>query len=234
MLKILVVTDMHYAAPDERSTIAARRGDLTLRLLETLKGLSPECDAVCVLGDIIENGFRDTAPLRWAEFRAVLEGFGKPLFVLPGNHDRRPDAFAEVFGKPAPVKVGDYTIIPFWDHYDEHDVCTRDLDAMEAQLDAAEGSVIVLQHSTILPAIDSAYPYTLPQHKDIAASYTRHGVALSLSGHYHWGIEPFVEDGVTYAAVPAFCESPFRYAVVTVEGHQVDMQVLTLEGIFKE
>lgn len=234
MLKLLVVTDMHYAAPDERSTIASRRGDLTLRLLETLVGIAPECDAVCVLGDIIENGFRDTAPQRWQEFLDVLKGFNKPLFVIPGNHDRRPDAFAGVFGDPVPQKIGAYTIIPFWDHYDEKDVCTRDLDAMEAKLEAAEDCVIVLQHSTILPAIESEYPYTLPQHKDIAAAYTRHGVVLSLSGHYHWGIEPFVEDGVTYAAVPAFCEAPFRYALVTVDGDHVEMDVRELDGIFKE
>jgi len=232
MIRLLVVTDMHYTTPGEHTTVSTRRGDLTIHLLELLQRQNIDCDAVCVLGDIIDDGYSPNAPMRWQEFRTVLEGFRKPLCVLPGNHDRRPDAFAVVFGKPHPVRVGEYTLVPFWDYYDDADVCTRDLDAMEETLHSARaaGSVIVLQHSTILPAIESSYPYTMPQYLDIASSYTRHGVTLSMSGHFHEGIPAFVDGDVTYTCFPAFCEAPFYYSVVTVDGDNVTVDTHTLEA----
>lgn len=233
---ILVLTDFHYAGKGARSTIPTRRSDLVRELLERVRAREEKPEAVLVLGDIIDNGRGDAAEDDWHDILDSLEKFNAPLVVIPGNHDRIPERFAGVFGeaKPVCITLGSgqrVRIIPFVDAYTDTDVCSRDFDRMEREFAAVspEEQVIVCQHNTVLPAIESEYPYTMVRYRDIAAKYTAEKVALSLSGHYHTGIPAFVEGGVQYACIPALCEAPFGYAVVSEQGGNWNVEVKYLD-----
>jgi len=235
-MKLLVLTDFHYAGLGQRSPISSRRGDLTLELMERVRSREEKPDAVLCLGDVIDNGRGETAEHDWTDIRNALLRFGVPMVSIPGNHDRLPARFARVFGEPRAVTVTDASgltvrIIPFADSYDEQDVCTRDFERMEREFAAIrpDEAVIVCQHNTILPEIQSAYPYTPVRYREIADFYAKNKVRLSLSGHFHAGIEAFSDNGVLYACIPALCEAPFGYAVVELDRENTRVEWKTLE-----
>ena len=219
-MRLLIVTDFHYAGQGVPSVLPERRSDLTLTLLDAVRKQESSPDAVLCLGDVVDNGLSDAALNDWTAVREALARFDAPILAIPGNHDRDNARFASVFGEPAPLTLRDsdglrVRLIPFADTYDERDVCSRDFARMErvfADIRPDEVTV-VCQHNTVLPEIRSDYPYTPLRCREIADREARAGVRLSLSGHYHDGLAPFREDGVTYACVPALCEAPFRYAV---------------------
>lgn len=230
-MDLLVVTDLHFAGKGARSTIAARRGDLVPELLDRLREKESGIDALLCLGDAVENGRHPDAVEDLRALKEKLASFGVPFLAIPGNHDRDPKRFASVFGEPEPLLLPEKVrVIPFADSYDEKDVCTRDFAVMEdmfAQIRPGE-TVIVCQHNTVLPEIDSAYPYTPVRFREIADAYEKAGVALSLSGHYHSGIEMFTEQGVRWLCGPAFCEEPFRYMRITLDGGDIRVKTLSL------
>ena len=235
-MKLLVLTDFHYAGLGQRSPISSRRGDLTLDLIERVRNREENPDAVLCLGDVIDNGRGETAEHDWEDIRQALLGFGVPLVAIPGNHDRIPSRFADVFGEPKAITVTDASgftarIIPFADSYDERDVCTRDFERMEREFAAVrpDEAVIICQHNTILPEIQSEYPYTPVRYREIADLYAQNKVRLSLSGHFHRGIEAFSDKGVLYACIPALCEAPFGYAVVEPDREKPLVEWKTLE-----
>lgn len=230
-MELLVLTDFHYAGTGVRSSLPQRRGDLTLELLERVRARERGIDAVAALGDVLEYGRHPDAARNWADIRAALGRFGVPVLSVPGNHDREPERFAQVFGRCEPLVLGRLRLLPFADRYDEADVCTRDLCAMRRTLGTIRPGelAVACQHSAILPEIESDYPYTLPQHAEIARAYREAGVRLSLSGHYHAGLPPFRDGGVLHLCVPALCEAPFSYARVTLGGAESAVSVRTLE-----
>jgi histidinol phosphatase-like PHP family hydrolase len=69
----------------------------------------------------------------------------------------------------------------------------------------------------------------LTNRPQVMADYARAGVALSISGHAHWGQELNFDRGVGYFTCPALCEAPYRYAIVTLRGRQVDAKVHSLQ-----
>lgn len=230
-IKLLILTDFHYYGEGKRGSISSRRGDLIPSLLDQIRMRETDCDAVAVLGDLINDG---TAPDARGNLHMLRErmDFNVPLIAIPGNHDSDPARFAEVFGEPKAFCVNGVRLIPFVDSYDADDVCTRDFRIMAQELAAIRpGEIAVtLQHNTILPEIRETYPYTPVRFREIHAAYRDAGVKLSLSGHFHPGIDPFIEDGVTYACIPALCESPFRYAVadITEDGINVELRTVCL------
>ena len=217
-MELLVLTDFHFAGAGARSTIPSRRGDLIPAILERIRQRETGIDALAVLGDVIENGFHPAAADDLRAVYGALHAFGVPMVCVPGNHDRSPAVFASVFGPCEPVRVGDVLLIPFADTYDEQDVCSRDFSLMEQRFSGIrpDDTVVVCQHSAILPKVESTYPYTPLRYREIADAYRDAGVALSLSGHYHDGMPPLYDGKVMHLCVPALCEAPFSYARLTI------------------
>ena len=226
-LDVLLLSDLHYAGPRTLTApCGARRCDLGLELAvramrDALRSGKP--DLVCLLGDLVELG---TVPGAMDDLRQIAETLGKfgiPILAVPGNHDRYPEAVAQIFRcTPGLHPVGEYDFVLFHDRYGDGEVCTRpaEQDSFLGQ-HAADRPLIVLQHNPILPRIQSDYPYTIENAERIADAYQRAGVFLSLSGHYHAGLQPLVERNTTYVVCPALCEYPYRYVRLTLEGTRI-------------
>ncbi len=229
-MELLVLTDFHFAGAGARSSIPTRRGDLIPQILEEVRKRETGIDALAVLGDVIENGLHPAARADLQAVKAQLEAFGVPMVCVPGNHDRSPALFAEVFGPCEPVQLGSFRLIPFADTYDEQDICTRDFPLMKRRFSGIRPgeTVIVCQHSAILPKVESSYPYPPPRHLEIADAYRRAGVSLSLSGHYHDGMAPVQDGSCMHLCVPALCEQPFSYARIRIGESGIEPSVRSL------
>jgi 3',5'-cyclic-AMP phosphodiesterase len=62
------------------------------RAIDRLNALEPRPDVVLATGDLVEDGKRK----EYKRLRELLDRLELPLFVVPGNHDRR-DAFRDAF-----------------------------------------------------------------------------------------------------------------------------------------
>ncbi|MCX7591805.1 MAG: metallophosphoesterase, partial [Kiritimatiellae bacterium] len=224
---LLILSDLHYVGPQTplagNGTRRVRLGlELAVRAVrDALRTGRP--DAICLLGDIVEDGNAPGAMYDLGEVALALTKFGIPLLAVPGNHDRVSEQVAKIFNCPSGLHhVGSYDCIIFHDRYDEHDVCTRPLDQMQVPTGRdANRPLFVLQHNPVLPRIENSYPYTIKNAEAIAEEYERGAVFLSISGHYHAGLSPLTSGKTTYVVCPALCEYPFRYTRLRIEGRRV-------------
>ncbi len=194
-------------------------------------------DAVILLGDLVDQGSTTEAIENWREIHQRLRAFGVPLVVTPGNHDERPETLMRVFGSRTGIQeINGYLLAVFHESYEVGtEVPLRSLTQM-AELGAVRGSgkpIIAVQHPVVWPPLNRDYPYTLRQADRVAEAYADAGVCLSLSGHFHAGLEPIVHRGVTYLVCPALPQRPFVYTRVKLVGSTVasiSRVALALEG----
>ncbi len=239
-LNILVLADIHYVGTAKHAcNLKNRKTKLALELIQRVVYSSVDMDNIDVIflmGDLVDNGNAPGAEDDMRLIHSELVKTGKPVIVVPGNHDKSAETVFEIFDDHEGMhEVKGYQIITFADEYFEGDIAVRSIDKMESifsKIDL-EKPVIALQHNPIHPYIDSPYPYNLNNADVVADYYSKKGVALSVSGHAHWGIKPAVRDNVGYLTCPALCEEPFRYAIITMEGRNYDIETYSLkpEGI---
>jgi predicted MPP superfamily phosphohydrolase len=219
-LRLLVLTDMHYALfraqanhahPQRRCELGC---ELTRRAIQdaTYRG---GFDAIAVLGDLIDDGDAALAEADLMELAAVFrqDTPGVPLMIVPGNHDGDYSRLFAIFGDAAGARhLGGYTLITFADRYKAGDVCTRgdeDRLLLERWARRSEGPIVVLQHNPLNPVIEDDYPFMLANRGQVMADYSRAGVLLSISGHYHAGQPLNSEGGVLYYTAPSLRRRPF-------------------------
>ncbi|MBA4388454.1 MAG: hypothetical protein C0404_10770 [Verrucomicrobia bacterium] len=219
---VLIVTDLHYAGPGAAPPALAQRKcrfglELARRAVrDALRFGKP--DVILLLGDLVEDGHAACAAADLAEIHKEISSFGIQTIAIPGNHDA--GTAGEIFWNgPEQQEINGHVFVPFSDNYDEStDAPIRPASAMKNLL-AAKGSgkpVIVLQHAVVLPELHHNYPYNFLESEKLAEAYSESGVCLSLSGHYHAGLDPVVH-GVTYLTCPSICEDPFRYTRLKME-----------------
>jgi histidinol phosphatase-like PHP family hydrolase len=131
-------------------------------------------------------------------------------------------------------EIGGYGFLIHHDTVGERDVTTRPdgMLGLAAEIAAQKPGLpmIALQHNPIFPDVDStAYPYMPTNTAAIRRAYRDAGVVLSISGHYHPGQSLQRAGGVAYYTAPAACERPFRFAVVTLAGREVEVEEFQLE-----
>jgi Icc protein len=86
------------------------------RVVETIRSLPDSVDGVIVTGDLTDDGSEKS----YRRVRRLLEPFGVPVHVLPGNHDDRA-SLREAFGLPGagdePInysaEIGELRIVAF-------------------------------------------------------------------------------------------------------------------------
>jgi len=237
--RLLVLADMHYVPPEEyEGDVGTRRVGLGREL--TQRGLCEAdagggFDALAIMGDSVNDGTSPHAGQALAEIATVVNAAlaDRPLLVVPGNHDVDFERVFDVFGvRPGAREIGGYRFVVFADPYQEGDVCTRsreDLALIDEWGSADRGPLVVLQHNPMNPELDSStYPYMLTNRDQVMAAYSRAKVLLSLSGHYHPGQVPSVAGGVRYFTVPAICDPPHPYALVTLRGRDVLIETVAI------
>ena len=222
LFTIAVITDLHGTGSSE---IPERRGEIAdLLLRNVVEELNNRYrpDVTVALGDIVDSGDSEEAT-EWLErLRSIFEGLQSPLIAIPGNHDPIPDSFYRFFEKPSPVTdFGGVRILSFIDParpgYNA-ERSERDLQRFAEARKGFDGTIVALQHVCLFPNGAADIPYNYIDSARIIDEMNAAGVSLSLSGHYHRGSAPISERGVTFAIIPAICESPHPYALVRLIG----------------
>lgn len=237
-MNLLVIADIHFAPPGRGNPVCPqRRCELGAELLRrTVDDASRRggIDAIALLGDLIDNGQHEYAEGCLRRLRTELDEAapGVPILAVFGNHDVKADLLFEVFDqRPGTFEICGYRFVTFADRYAEDAACTRsEMDRRRCRRLAREGSnpIVVLQHNPMNPPIAADYPYMLTNRDEVMRDYAEAGVMLAMSGHYHQGQAPSLADGVQYFTAPALCETPYRYALVTLQGQEATVEVRQL------
>lgn len=96
MARIIQITDTHVVVPPNKVSKRLESAELLKQAVENIKANLPKLgpvDAIIATGDISDNG----TPESYVLFRELIAPLELPLYVIPGNHDRR-EAMREVFG----------------------------------------------------------------------------------------------------------------------------------------
>lgn len=97
---IAQITDTHIRRKGKLLHHMVNPGKRLRRAVERLNELDPRPDVVLATGDLTESGKRK----EYKRLRELLEPLRMPLYVIPGNHDRREvmrEAFADQWYLPA-------------------------------------------------------------------------------------------------------------------------------------
>ncbi len=221
-MKILLIGDLHYRS-NGISLIPERKTKYGLEFLRRIKRRIEEVDVVIIAGDILDDGENPNAEKEYKEIKNVLEDFSaKKILVAFGNHDKNPEKFYEIFGEESRYFLYDnFLFYVFCDRYYEKDVAIRGDEEWENFKKIVKKNpdkkVIVIQHNVIYPEIESSYPYNLTDFSKVHSLYKQNNVFLSISGHYHKGIDVLNKDGIYYFTLPAICEEPFKYFLIELK-----------------
>ena len=91
---ICQLTDLHACAVGMSSNRVSETNMLTTRAFRAVAGMRPMPDVVVITGDLTESGM----PAEYANLAALIRQYlPMPVYVIPGNHDRR-NNFREALG----------------------------------------------------------------------------------------------------------------------------------------
>lgn len=235
-LGILAIADLHYVGGAEHvCDVADRHSELGAILVRKalrkaqLEGL--QVDLIVILGDVVDDGSAlgamDDLKVLFNEVRKT----GLPVLAVCGNHDADPAEFVKATGCPDGIhEIGGFRFIVFNDDVKDSKYVTRPQRYFELLKQCPKDMPIVaLQHNPVFPEIQAKYPYMPRNAAEIRKSYVSAGVILSLSGHYHRGIEITSHEGVSYRIVPAACEEPFGFDHILFEGDKIAVTPMELK-----
>lgn len=191
-LRIVQITDLHVAGPDERPQEVDVRGNLE-RVLPAVKGESP--DHIVISGDL---SFRDGDREAYRYVREQVEALGIPYSVIGGNHDvsvnlaeefdRTADLHGEELYYAQTVGANGASVELLFLDTVKATVSDVQLSWLRNRLDEAERRVIVFMHHPPVPCdcryMDEHYPFA--RSADIVPVLTSsESLAAIFCGHYH-------------------------------------------------
>ena len=219
---IAVISDLHYGQRDEAAD--ERRGDLADLLLNRAvdrlnRSIRP--DVTLLPGDMVDDGEASGAKGRLEQLRSIADRIDSPIIAVPGNHDSAPDEFYTVFDRaPQHFDVKGFRFVAFVDPEEPGWNARREPSDMAGMADARagfDGPIITVQHVPLFPPGASDCPYNYTNAEKIIAAMHKHGYILSVSGHFHAGMDLMQADGIGFVAAPALCEYPFRFLEIVLE-----------------
>ena len=98
---IAQITDLHIVAPEKTLGVFDTAAALE-RAVETISDFEPTPDAIIISGDLVDRGKK----AEYDRLLGLLEPLTAPLFVIPGNHDRR-DPMRDAFASRAAVMAAE-------------------------------------------------------------------------------------------------------------------------------
>ncbi|MGF1447420.1 MAG: phosphodiesterase [Pikeienuella sp.] len=187
------ITDLHMRADETPLSGAIVTRPYTIAAVDALNALRP--DAVVITGDLTDIG----TDAEYALLRAELERLTMPIYLIPGNHDRRAElraAFADHAYLPSegplqwvvddhPVRlIGLDSVIPGASH---GEVTTDSLAWLDATLAADPRPTIVAIHHPPFPTgIASMDQIGCRNGEALGQVIARHPhVARVIAGHHH-------------------------------------------------
>jgi len=179
---------------------------------------------VILAGDLLDGGDGPAAERLLQRLRSIADKLVCPAIALPGNHDDAA-AFYRVFPRPQQVvDVGEVRFLVFLDPEEpEYNArrTSQDLEQMARASSSHNGPVVTVQHCGLYPPGSSNCPSHYVNADEVIALMKRHGVTLSISGHWHPGADLIRHQAGSFIIAPALCESPFPFLEVHIDGTDV-------------
>ena len=222
-MKIAILNDLHDGEAMEGSPRRCEIVPILLRRAVRRLNELEKPDVTLVLGDLLNAGDSPDAPERLGLLKQMLDKLKSPYLVIPGNHDGDVDAFYRAFDRPKDiVDICGVRFLPFLDEEQPHFCAQRsqqDMDRLTMARSGFKGPIVSLQHTCFFPPDRADAPHNLTNAPDVIRAMKVNGVGLSVSGHYHQGIEDICDDNVLFVNAPAFCEAPFSYMIIELDPH---------------
>lgn len=218
--RIAAITDLHFSRqPLEMSSRKGEWADVLLKRAVARLNRHIKPDVTVILGDLLDDPKASDAVGLLTDLRGILDRLAMPWLVIPGNHDPAPGVFYSVFDECDFLDINGVRLVPFVDPEEPRHCARRedvDFDRMARLAADHDGPRVALQHVPICqPRTDTPYGYT--NSEQVHQAMREHGYTLAISGHYHRGV-PLKQDGpVSTLVVPAMCEAPYSFALVTVD-----------------
>lgn len=199
---LLHLSDLHVRPSGVPLCRVVEASHLAERALRAARGFVPRPDAIVISGDLTDCGL----PSEYAELRHMLRQYlhGIPVFLIPGNHDRRENfraALADFRGVGEHEKFVQYVVddfpvrlvmldslVPGAGH---GELCAERLAWLDARLSEAPGKTtfLVVHHPPILcglPVFDAINLRTAAELGQLLARHRQ--VERILCGHHHRSI----------------------------------------------
>jgi 3',5'-cyclic AMP phosphodiesterase CpdA len=195
---ICQLTDLHVRPVGMPANRVSETNMFTERAFRAVARLTPRPDVVVITGDLTDCGLEQ----EYANLSDLLRKFlPMPVFVIPGNHDRRSNLrqalqhLPGVMSDPEYVQyvVDDYpvrlvmldTLVPRADH---GELRTEQLEFLDRSLAAApdKPTIVAMHHPPFACGIAHMDRINLRNAVDFAAIIARHRqVELIICGHHH-------------------------------------------------
>jgi Icc protein len=196
------LTDLHVRPHGLAAYRTAETNMLTERAIDAVLALDPRPDCVLITGDLTDNGL----PAEYENLKRMLSRLPMPVWLIPGNHDRR-ENLKSIFGSYpglsddphfahwatdlGPVRmIGLDTVVP---GSGAGRLCAERLSWLDARLseDSAKPTIVALHHPAFVCGIHHMDRINLIEGKaEFEAIIRRHPqVVRILSGHHHRPIQ---------------------------------------------
>jgi len=158
------ISDFHvFSRNPETRLVRADAADAARKIVADLVAFRPKIEAVMFTGDLTDGGSRED----YALLRELLSPLTVPIFVIPGNHDKRPtlrEAFADLCPFEDPeflhyeAAVGGFRILALDTLVDgkvEGRLCAKRLAWIEQRLSQSADTplLIIMHHPPFLTGI---------------------------------------------------------------------------------
>ena len=101
-MNILHLSDLHLCPEGKKAYGVVDSHAMAERACETIAKLAVRADAVIITGDVADCGFAE----EYQRLNGILARLAPlPVFLIPGNHDRREEMLAHLPGLRHPMKV---------------------------------------------------------------------------------------------------------------------------------
>ncbi|KAF0121388.1 MAG: metallophosphoesterase [Xanthobacteraceae bacterium] len=196
------LTDLHVRPHGLPAYRTAETNMLTERALDAVLALDPRPDLVLITGDLTDNGL----PTEYENLKRMLSRLPMPVWLIPGNHDRRENLksmfadfpglsqhphFAQWVVDLGPVRmIGLDTVVP---GSGAGRLCAERLAWLEERLaeDAAKPTIVAMHHPAFVCGIQHMDRISLIEGTaEFEAIIRRHPqVVRILAGHHHRPIQ---------------------------------------------
>jgi 3',5'-cyclic-AMP phosphodiesterase len=198
---IAQLTDPHVRPPGKRAYGIADTNALLARAVDAVLAFTPRPDLVLVTGDLADVGARE----EYGTLRDQLDRLTMPVYVIPGNHDRRDKlraAFAEqpwihqhehfiqyaIEGWPVRLLALD-TVVPGHAH---GELCAERLAWLEARLAEVPDrpTLIMMHHPPFVTGIEHMDAINCVNGEELGSIVRRHpSIERIVCGHHHRPIQ---------------------------------------------
>lgn len=210
MNRVLQITDCHLQHPDKSPNKAALYYDKLKRLCQKLN--TEPADFILVTGDISDDGTKKS----YQSFCKVFSGFSKPIYCLPGNHDRSEIlkntclTYQYITFFNSPIKLGSWVFIPVntvLPKFNKGYISDKEYKEVLTTIHnySNYNVALVMHHQPIPVKTPSIDKYMVENHDQVKYLFSASNIKLVIFGHVHNDYEDTSWKNVLFSSAPATC-----------------------------